>query len=70
MQEKLIILRERKKLSKTFVAKFLGISLNQYSAKERGRYEFTQDEMFLLRDLFDASLESIFSPRSHQFGDK
>jgi len=70
MQEKLILLRERKKFSKTFVAKFLGLSLNQYSLKERGQYEFTQDEMFLLRDLFDVSLENIFMPRNHRFGDK
>lgn len=70
MQENLLILRKRKKFSQEYVARYLGISSKQYSAKERGVYEFTQDEMFLLRDLFNISLEDIFLPRNHQNGDE
>lgn len=70
MQENLLILRTKKKMTKTEVAKYLGMSTKTYSAKEKGEYEFTSDEMFKLRDLFNENLENIFLPRNHQFGDK
>ena len=69
MQEKLLLLRERHNYSKKFIAEYLNISPKQYSAKEKGEYEFTQDEMFKLSLLFNCSLEDIFLPRSHQNGD-
>lgn len=70
MQEKLLILRTRKNLSKKEIANYLGISPYQYSKKESGKNEFTSSEMFKLRDLFEMNLEDIFLPRNHQNGDK
>lgn len=70
MQENLLLLRKRHHYSQEYVAKYLGISSTQYGYKERGLYEFTQDEMFLLRDLFNMNMEDIFMPRNHQNGDK
>lgn len=69
MQEKLLVLRERNDMSKTFVANHIGITPKQYSAKEKGLYEFTSDEMFKIKDLFDEKMEDIFLPRCHQNGD-
>ena len=70
MQEKLLILRKRRKMTQNEVADYLQISTRQYSLKERGEYEFTSDEMFKLRDLFNCRMEDIFLPRNHQNGDK
>lgn len=70
VQEKLLLLRERHNYSKKFLAEYLGISPTQYSAKERGEYEFTADEMFKLSDLFKRRIEDIFMPRGHHIGDK
>jgi len=69
MQEKLLVLRNRHKLSQKQVADILGLSAHQYRLKEQGRYEFTADEMFKLSDLFNERLENIFLPRGHRFGD-
>jgi putative transcriptional regulator len=69
MQEKLLVLRKRNNLSQTRLAEYLGISSRQYGLKERGKNEFTLDEMFKLRDLFNCRIEDIFLPRSHQNGD-
>ena len=70
MQEKLLLLRKRHKYSQEHLAKYLGLSVTQYGAKERGTYEFTQDEMFKLSVLFNKKLEEIFLPRHHQIGDE
>lgn len=69
MQEKLMILRKRAKLTQSQLADVLGISLTQYSRKERGVFEFTGDEMFVIKDLFGLPLDDIFLPRGHQNGD-
>lgn len=69
MQEKLLILRKRHKLTQSVVAEKLGISVQQYRAKEHGKYEFTADEMFALSELFGTNLDNIFMPRGHQNGD-
>jgi putative transcriptional regulator len=70
MQEKLMILREKNNYSKKYMAEKLGISAQQYSNKEKGKFEFSSDEMFILRNLFNKPLEDIFLPRNHQNGDK
>ncbi|GEM02770.1 putative transcriptional regulator [Halolactibacillus halophilus] len=70
MQEKLMILRERNNYSKKYMAEKLGLSAQQYSNKERGAYEFTSDEMFIVRDIFNKRIEDIFLPRNHRIGDK
>lgn len=69
MQEKLLILRKRRKLTQNDLADVLGISSTQYARKERGEYEFNSDEMFKLKDYFGLPLDDIFLPRCHQFGD-
>lgn len=69
MQENLYLLRKRHGYSQKDIAEYLNISVNQYGEKERGKYEFTQDEMFALSKLFDKRLEEIFLPRNHQNGD-
>lgn len=70
MQEKLLILRKRNKLTQKQTARRLGLSEYQYRQKELGNYEFTADEMFNASYLFNAKIEEIFLPRSHQNGDK
>jgi len=52
------------------VANYLGITVQTYRLKEKGRNEFTQDEMFLLSELFDKDISEIFLPRKHRNGDK
>lgn len=69
MQEKLLILRNRHNLNKKEMAKRLDISSRTYNLKERGVYEFTSDEMFIIKDLFGGSIEDIFLPRNHHNGD-
>lgn len=68
MQEKLLLLRRRKGLSINETAGLLGINSKTYSLKERGVYEFTQDEMFALSNIFQENIDQIFLPRSHQIG--
>lgn len=70
MQENLLILRKRFGYSQKDLAAKLGISAQQYRYKEKGLYEFTADEMFILKDIFGKSIEEIFLPRGHQYGDK
>lgn len=69
MQEKLLILRNKNKFTKTKVAKEIGVTLQTYTAKERGDIEFTSDEMFKISDLFGIEISEIFLPRYHQNGD-
>lgn len=69
MQEKLIILREKSGFNKTQMAKVIGVTPKTYVHKERGEYEFTQDEMFTLATFFDKKIDEIFLPRCHQNGD-
>lgn len=62
MQSKLLILRKEAGLSQKEIAGKLGISVTSYGEKERGRSEFSQSEMFCLRDIFNRPLEEIFLP--------
>lgn len=70
MQEKLLLLRKRHKYSQQFIADHLGISNTTYSLKELGKYEFTADEMFKIKQLFNRNLEDIFMPRGNRNGDR
>ena len=69
MQEKLLILRRRHGFTQQQMSEKLGMSVTSYAKKERGEVEFTADEMFLVKDIFNKSLEEIFLPRSHRIGD-
>ena len=64
------IRKNQKDMTQQEVADYLGISIQTYRAKEKGRYEFTQDEMFALSELFDKDIQEIFLPRTHQFGNR
>lgn len=68
MQEKLMLIRKKNNIKQQELADLLGISLNQYSQKEKGKYNFTCDEMFLIADYFKMAIEDIFIPLKHQNG--
>lgn len=68
MQEKLLLIRKKKNIKQQELADLLGISLNQYSQKEKGNYNFTCDEMFKIADYLKMSIEEIFIPSIHQNG--
>ena len=71
MQSILLILRkEEKKATQQDVANYLGISVKTYRAKEHGKREFTQDEMFALSKYFGRPIDQIFLPRSYQIGNR
>ena len=69
MQENLIILRKKNGLNMKEMADIINVSRYTYSLKERGLYEFTQDEMFQISEKFDKTIAEIFLPRGHQNGD-
>ena len=70
MQEKLFVLRVSNRITQKQMAKEIGISTKQYSFKEKGISKFNVDEMFKIADYFNLSLEDIFVPSTHQFGEK
>lgn len=70
MQEKLIILRKKRGVTQKQLAEYLGITEKTYGLKERGKFQFTLEEMFKLRDFFGERIEDIFLPRSNRDGDK
>lgn len=68
MQEKLLLIRKNKGITQQELADLLGISLNQYSLKEKGKFNFTCDEMFLIADYFKMKIEDVFLSSKHQNG--
>ena len=70
MQEKLLLIRKNRNISQKELADFIGISTNQYSAKENGKYNFNCDEMFKISNFLDMNIEDIFLPTKHQNGVK
>lgn len=64
MQSRLMILRKESGLYQKDVAKYLGITGEVYSHKERGIRQFTADEMFKISDLFNKTLDEIFLDRN------
>ncbi|HHX67857.1 MAG TPA: helix-turn-helix transcriptional regulator [Gallicola sp.] len=70
MQEKLLILRKRKNITQTQMAKLINISVKQYGEKERGKAKFNSDEMFAIANLLGENIEDIFLPTTHQNGEK
>lgn len=63
MQTILYGLRKAKGLTQKELAKEIGISELSYRNKERGKNEFTQDEMFFLSHFFNKQIDKIFLPR-------
>ena len=60
--------KEQNKLTQEDMAKYLGISTKSYRDKEKGKQEFTQDEMFKLAKFFNKPIDKIFLPRKFQIG--
>lgn len=71
MQKELYDLRKNEnKMSQQDLADYLGISVQTYRDKEKGKRAFTQDEMFAIAELFKRKIDEIFLPRKHQNGNK
>lgn len=70
MQEKLLLLRKNNNITQKELADLIGISVNQYSSKENGKYNFDCDEMFKIANFFNLAIENIFLPSKHQNGVK
>lgn len=70
MQEKLLLIRKNKNITQQELAECIGISVNQYSLKEKGKYNFNCDEMFKIADYLKMNIEDIFLPLIHQNGVK
>jgi len=64
LQWVLIRLRKEQGLSQKDIARVLGISVASYGDKERGKQEFTIDEMFTLKYFFERSMDDIFLQRN------
>ncbi len=69
MQDNLILLRKKMKVSQETLANLIGISAKQFGAKERGETTFNGDEMFLISNFFGKTVEEIFLPTTHQNGE-
>lgn len=70
MQEKLLLIRKNKNITQQELAECIGISVNQYSLKEKGKYNFNCDEMFKIANYLKMNIEDIFLPITHQNGVK
>lgn len=70
MQDKLILIRKQRGITQKDLADYIGISKNQYSSKERGKYDFYCNEMFKISEYLNLKIEDIFVPTIHQKGVK
>ena len=70
MQEKLLLIRKNKNITQQELAECIGISVNQYSLREKGKYNFNCDEMFKIANYLKMNIEDIFLPLTHQNGVK
>ena len=68
MQEKLLLIRKNKNITQQELANCIGISVNQYSLKEKGKYNFNCDEMFKMAEYLQMNIDDIFLPIKHQNG--
>lgn len=68
MQEKLLLIRKNKNITQQKLANCIGISVNQYSLKEKGKYNFNCDEMFKIAEYLKMNIDDIFLPLEHQNG--
>lgn len=64
MQWNLIRLRKEHDLLQKDMETILPISKEAYGMKERGKVQFTMDEMFTLSRYFGLPMEQIFLPRN------
>ena len=60
VQEKLILLRKRNKVTQKEIANLLNISPKTYSLKEMGKVQFKQNEMYSIAKFFNEDINNIF----------
>ena len=65
MQEKLILLRKRNKVTQKEIANLLNISPKTYSLKEMGKVQFKQNEMYSIAKFFNEDINNIFFTNNH-----
>lgn len=63
LQWNLIRFRKEYKLSQQDISEILGISIESYEKKERGKLPFTIGEMFSIQHIFSRNMDEIFLPR-------
>lgn len=68
MQEKLLVIRKREKITGRKMAKMLGITEQCYHQKEYGIRPFNINEMFKISNFFNMKIEDIFLPYEVQKG--
>lgn len=64
MQGKLLTIRKENGVTQDDMAQLLGISIESYSRKENGKYDFKATEMFLIADYFEKEIGDIFTAPS------
>lgn len=62
LQWKLIKLRKERKVTQKDLANFIGISESSYINKETGKFQFKQNEMFMISNYFNKAVDEIFLP--------
>lgn len=60
MQWKLIRLRKENNYNQEEMAKILGVSEATYRNKENGKTQFKLDEMFVIAEYFNKTLDDVF----------
>lgn len=70
MQEKLLIIRKKEKVTQQKMAAMLDITPQCYHQKEFGIRPFNLNEMFKIANFFNLKIEDIFLPYELQNGVK
>lgn len=60
INEKVKIIRERKKLSQEYLANELGLNQSQYSRREKGNIPFLPNEIVKLSLLLETTISNLF----------
>jgi len=60
MHLNLRVARLKARVSQEDIAKLLGVNVNTYSSKERGKTEFTLGEVKKLADFFGTTIDELF----------
>jgi len=66
-QWELIRLRTENKLTQIKMSKILKVNVTTYNSKENGKIPFNANEMFIIGNYFNKSLEDIFLPNDSIF---
>lgn len=66
MQEKLAALRRYHDLTQKDMADLIGVDLRTYINKESGQSQFKANEMFIISQKFQKSIDQIFLPTNFE----